>query len=469
MASIVNFTGLASGIDSNALIEALLEQKRSSRIRPLQEKNSALEETNSAFSDLKTKLNALKDLADNFRLVNGGGLAKLAASSNESAVGVSASNAASNGSYSVTVSQLAKNGSISFNDRFSASNATINSAINNGAVAADRTVTYTIGTGGTAETIAIELTSSSTLSDLVTSFNEQSSNAEASVINVGTSSAPSYALVINSLNSGTELGSVAASVGSEITSAGSGAFSASTTSQATNASFSVSGISGTLTRSSNAINDVISGLTLNLQGTGSSTLTVSDDADASAENVQELVDAYNEVLTFIRENDLVSREEDGQEVSNIFGPLASTSLDENVISALRGAFSNSGTTGGLINILADLGVTTQRDGSLSFDVDTFKEALSQDAGSVNTIMQNLGESLAAVDGTIAQFTRFNGLIDQSVTSNQNEIRGNESRIGDLEKALAREEESLIKRFSRLEGLIGQLNSQQNALSSLLPS
>ncbi len=469
MSSLINFSGLASGIDSSALIKAVLDQQRTSRLTPLEEKVSTLTETNSSLDKLSDLLETLKTKATSFRAVSGGAISKIASSSDETKTSAVASNGATNGTYSLTVSQLARNGVASFDDRFSSASSAINSSINNGALAADRTVDVSIGTGTNMETVSIELTSSTTAQQFVDSFNSSAENAEASLVNVGTSASPSYAIVITGNYQGTDQGQIAITVGTEIQSAGTGAFTSNTLTQAQNSQFIVSGITGTISRPTNSVTDVISGLTLNFKATGASTVSVSNDADATISTVQDFVDAYNEVVRYAVEQDQITREEDGNVVTNIFSPLANSSLDENILGALRDSLRGASSSSGTARVLADLGITTERDGTLKFDTDTFQDAIDNDSQGVQTILETLGEDLASVNGTISQYTRFNGLIDVQESSNQSQISTLNDRIADIEASLAKQEENLVSRYARLEGLIGQLNSQQTALSSLLPS
>jgi flagellar hook-associated protein 2 len=468
MASI-NFSGIASGIDTSSLIKSILDQQRSSRIAPLEDKRTAFQDANSSFSELKSLLNKLSDSAQTFRSINGGAIAKQGTSSDETVASVSASNAATSGTYNLSVTQRAKNGTYSYNDRFSSETSVLNSSINNGAAAVDRTVNIQVGSGASAETVAVELTNTSTAKDFVTSFNSQSSLATASIVNVGTSSVPSYAIVINSNSEGLDLGNISQTAsGSELAS-GSGTLQASTVSQATNATLSLSGVSGTITRSSNTIADVINGVTLSLQSIGSTQVSVSPDAGKTTSSLRSLVDAYNAVVTYISENDQITQEEgDGGQTKNVFGPLTSSSLDENVLGSLRNALNNAGISGSTINLFADLGVTTQRDGTLAFDSSVFEDALSSNESSVGTILTNLSDDIGGVAGTIAEYTRFNGAIDRVVSVNSEGISALNKRITEVESSLSSQEKSLTQQYARLEGLIGKLNSQQSTLTAILP-
>ncbi len=470
--ALISFSGIASGIDSASLIEALLDQQRQARITPLETAVTELQETNSSLEELSTLLDNLKSSVDIFRVINGGGVAKTGLSSDESILSAAASNSAQTGTYDITVNQLAKNATFSFDDRFSSGDTAINSSINDGAADADRTVSFTVGTGGDAENIDIVLTSTTSANDFVQQFNAQSDKATASLINVGTTASPSYAIMINSDSEGTEDGTITLnSVGTEVQTAGAGAgaFTSNQLNQATDLEFTLDGVAGTITRSSNTVSDVVSGVTFTASDVGSATISVGVDSETTRGSLEEFVEAYNEIVAFIAENDTVTRDESGAEVTNIFGPLAGTSLDENIISALRSAFSESSSSGNLaVNTLADLGITTDRDGSLLFDGDVFTEAIGDDPAGTESLLARLGENLGAVDGTIAQFTRFNGLIDQSVFSNTEQISAKQTRISDVEDSLARQEQALTAQFARLEAQIGQLQSQQNALLSLLP-
>lgn len=465
MAPTISFSGIASGIDSTSLIQALLDRSRATRIAPLESRIESLGDENDAFGTLSALLNKLKDHVQNFRTLNGGILSKFAVSSDETVASASASNGAPIGSTTVNVLQIAKNGTFSFDDNFSS----LGSPVAPGLVdTGNNSITIDVGTGSDQESVNLNVTSATTLDDLVSQFNNSSSKAVASIVNKGTSSSPQYAFVVNSLKEGSAQGEIAVSVGSDITSAG--IFNSSTLSQAQDAQFTISGINGTVTRASNTISDVFDGLTFTFSKPGSTTFTVASDVDATTETLQGFVDIYNEIVDFVKENDLVTRTENGDQVENIFGPLSSSSLDEQILSTLRNAISSSGNSSGTsAKIFADLGITTNQDGTLEFDSDVFAKALSSDPDSVAKIAANLGETLGAVDGSIAQYTRFNGLIDGLTNSNSSTISDLNKRVADLEKILSREEQNLTNQFARLESLVGNLQSQQSALSSILPS
>lgn len=465
--SVINFSGLASGIDSSALIKAQSDASRKQRVDPLETKVTELEETNAKLEELRSKLSDFQSKAKTFTTLSGGGLAKTASSSNENSLSATPSNAAANGIYSVTVSQKAKNAVLSFNDRFTSASAPIKPTMNDGAAAVDRTVTFTIGSGATATTVSLEMTSTTTPMELVNNFNTSTTKATAALVNVGTAASPSYAFVVTSGKEGITDGQLAVSVGSEVT-GGTPALATNTLDAATNATLTVSGIAGTITRPSNTITDLIPGVTLELQGTGTSTLTVKEDVSTTTTKVQEFVDAYNEIVKLIKENNTVERQEEGADVKNVFGPLASTRTDDNALQSIKTALSGAiNPDGGEIRIFADLGVTSERDGTLKFDTKTFESAMAKEPSSVDKILKTFADTAANTGGTIDTLIRFNGLLDLSINSNKSQIEGHNARIADAEVFIAKQEETMRLRFARLESTVSKLQGQQSQLSSAL--
>ena len=66
--SSVTFSGLASGIDSSALIESLIAQQRKARVTPLENKISKYQDTKDSLTELKSLLNNF-DISKSFQKV----------------------------------------------------------------------------------------------------------------------------------------------------------------------------------------------------------------------------------------------------------------------------------------------------------------------------------------------------------------------------------------------------------------
>lgn len=464
MAGGINFSGLASGIDTAALIQATSDATRSARVAPSEKRVAELEETNAAAEELTTKLDLLRASLKNFATINGGGVSKTATSSKESVLAASATNSAINGAYSVSVSSLAKNHTYSFDQTFASSGSALDAALTGSEPAIDRTVTFTIGSGAEQETVSVEVTDGSfTISDFVTAFNNASTKAQASLVNTGTSASPAYKVVISSNYEGTEKGTITrTALGASL-----GVLTAASEDAATDASVTVTGI-GTVTRATNSISDIIPGVTLSLSSTGNATVRIAEDPDTTVSKVQDFIDAYNDVVKYINEGNVVTRDETKKEVTNTFGPLASTRVDDNALTALRSALSASKSEGGTaIRIFADLGITTQRDGTLLFDSAKLKSAIASEPSSVSDVLSSFADTAATTGGTIDVYTRFNGLIDLTINTNKDAIADLNDRIQETERQIERQEESMRARYARLEALMSKLQQQQSSLTSAL--
>jgi flagellar hook-associated protein 2 len=453
--SSITFSGLASGIDTNALIDAITESSRTTQVAPYQRQVDDLEETNSAFEELASKVSELKTTLSQFTSVAGGGLSKSATSSRDSVASATLSSAATNGSYSLSVTSIAKNATYSFGAGYSSETSALG--------AGSETVTYTVGTGADIETVSFNVTAATTVTDFVTSFNAASSKAEASLVNVGTSSTPSYKVVISSSNEGLIKGQLLR------TSSGNGTWltGSESTDQAANASFSIAGI-GSITRSTNTVSDVISGVSFSLSSTGSATIKISEDAATTSSAIQTFVDQYNEIVSFVSENNLVTRTSSSSGSAVIFGALSSSRTDDNFLGAMRSALaSSSAAAGSTVRIFADIGITTARDGTLTFDTTKFQSAAGTEASSVSALLRSFADTTSLTGGTFDMYTRFGGFFDSVRNSNTSQITTLSQRIADAEEAIGRQASDMRSRFARLESVMSRLQGQQSSLSSLL--
>lgn len=453
--SSVQFSGLASGIDSAALIDSVV-QSRQIRNDIRKKQISDLQAETDSLRELKTKMVALNDLIDKFRSINGGGVSKRANSTDGSVLSAVASAAAPNASYNITVTSTANTATGSFNRSYGSTTDALS--------AENGTIDITIGSGANQISISQNVNANTTtMADFVTAFNarpEASGRVAASAVNIGTEDAPDYRLMFTTLESGTAKGSLSiSSTTSDMVD--------TNVSQATNAEFSIAGI-GTISRSSNNISDVIPGLTFSLSGPGTTTVSVSNDPDKSFNQAQEFVDAYNDIVKFIRENNTIERIESGNSVSNIYGSLAKARVDDEFLSTFRTNLSSAKSTSGVaVTSLSQMGFVTNRDGSITLREDEFKAAIQSDVIGSSEALTDFANKVAGIDGAIYQYTKFNGQIDISLEANNNQIENISKAIAQLDRQTDKVREGLTLRFASLESTVGRLQSQQSALSGIL--
>lgn len=457
MAGSISFPGIGSGIDGSSIAQALFDQltlqnaPRQSQIESLQSENSALDQLN-------TLLLGVADSIDPLSTLNGGGGAKTASTSNKDVATASAGSNAESGSYDIEVKQLADNASGSFTASF---NSGSDFLISDGGNAGQ--VTFTVGEGDSAQQFDVNVDELTTAQDFVNEVNEQSGGSvSASLVNIGTDSNPDYKITFQTTESGTENGSLDVSATEALAAELGGA----TINQAQNAVFSVDGINGEIQRSSNNIDDVISGVSFQLQGTGAATISVQDDAGSTASQLESFVAAFNSLVEFVNKEDAVEVSQQNGETVNIAGALAGTNVDDSALNAVRSAISSASSGDGSTS-LAALGLSTNQDGTLSFDRDKFEAKFNQDPGAASEAVTSLADKLGGATGAIQQFTGFGKLIDSAQATNNNEIKNLQDTITKVERSAASRQDALQNQFTSLESLLAKLNSDASLISGLL--
>ena len=457
---IAQFSGLASGIDSKALIDAIIEarelvnEKRKAEVEHLTSETDALEELN-------TKLLALNDLIDPLRTANAGGLSKRAASSDPTVGTAIVGSNANNASYNITVTSIANSSTGSFDNSYTTATDFVSTA-------GSGNVTLTVGLGAEQVIINAAVTqNSTTLDQLVLAINNDPNAAgrvAASVVNVGTTASPSYKLMFTSLQQGTSSGTLALAADAAITELS----GLATVDPATDAVFSLDGVTGSVTRDSNTVDDVISGITFNLLKAGTTTISIGNDADTTADKMDEIVSAFNEIVEFVNENDTLTRDSESRDGNVIYGSLAKTRIDNDFLAFFRSNISAATAAGGTsVTSMSELGLSTNRDGTITFDPDTFKEAVGDDPVGVGQVLNSFADAAAGVSGSIYQFTKLQGFIDIGVESNNSEITNINEAIAALERQTAKQREGLERQFSKLESVTSRLQRRQSALSGIL--
>jgi flagellar hook-associated protein 2 len=449
--AIVQFGGLITGLDTNALIEGLVQAEQRP-IELLQNQKVRFQAQDGIVTSLVSALAALKSSARGLSLSTDFHR-KAAASSDATALTATADSTAESGSFNVVVDALAKAQSVR-----STTFATATDAIGTG------TLTLTVGEKETAVTVDA---TNQTLTGLKNAINASGAAVTASIVNVGTGDTPDFRLVVQSKQTGTEnavtiSGTLAGGTnpfagGGEVVQA------------ASNALFSVSGLA--VTRSSNTISDVVPGVTFTLLKEGdhngivestdaSSEVTISADGSTLNGAIKKFVADFNAVNKIV--NDQFALDPD----SNRQGALGGDASLRGIISRLRKELSAPGGIGVGFRFLSDIGIRFQDDGSLTVDDAKLSSALAANPDGVSdlfTLVENgVGKRVPdAVDDFISS-------VDGSLTFRQKGIRAS---IETIDRKVASEEERvagfqtrLTAQFAALERLVSQLRSQGDFLT-----
>jgi flagellar hook-associated protein 2 len=333
----------------------------------------------------------------------------------------------------------------------------------------------------------IEFDPTDTLDDAVTKINAAGAGVRVSVINDGSASAP-YRLSIVANNSGSAgrfiLDTNGFDLDPETLSAGTDArvfFGSSDPAKAV-----------LISSTTNALDDVIQGVNIDLLATSETpvNVTIANDTSRVESQVDQLVSAYNTVLDRIKNQTRFV--EDTGERGALLG-------DTTIIGLQAGLFSTAnGTNFGFndqFSRLAEVGVTIGTGGKLEFDKDRFREALADDPEAVEELFTrrtidpdsdttDFGNGITVTDrsartqytelGVIPQLEQLadlyidsiDGVLTRRNRALDNQIQTQQGRIDSLTEGLTRERERLERQFVAMEQALAQLQGQQNALASI---
>ncbi len=363
-------SGLASGIQYNNIIDAMIQADRASTA-VIETRKATFQGRLDAVRSLNSKMLSVQlDLAslNNKTLFNG----KSAISSNTSAITSTASSSAAAGTYNFEVLAVAKASQL----------ATAGSASSSAGLGAG-TISLQLGTAG-ATTINID-DSSSSLDGIARAINAAGVGVNASVVNDGSSGTP-YRLMLTSKDTGTA---------NAITVSGTGGmgtlFTGSTVLQAgSDAQIRLgSGANAlTLTKSSNTFPDVVQGLTLTANAVGSSTVTVGNQSGDVSTAVKNFVDSYNAVAQYMTDN--ASFNSTNSKAGVLFGESDVRTQFNSLTQTILGSVPGLPLT---MSTMTAVGIDYDRTtGKLTLDQTKLTDAVNADPQAVGKLFTNSGTS-----------------------------------------------------------------------------
>ncbi len=463
----IKFGGLASGIDTSAIIDALMDVERLP-IKRMEADRADVVKRQGLMRELNTMLLALREAArgidnrsDSLTAVASKEelLATSAQSADESVLGASSSGSAAPGTYAVRVEQLAT-AARSVTAAYGASTDLVGQ---NGD-------TLSISYGGSAP-IALTLDGTESLQDVADLVNEDVDNdgsVRASILDDGQGG---FRLVIVGADVGTDDD---VTVTTSITGPLGVPFLDPALSQsATDAQLVVFGVP--ITRDTNEVSDVIPGVTLRLTGTNDPnvatdavTVTVSRDGDAIAAKLQTFVDAYNAIREFsLRQSAYDTVNKKAGPLSGDLGLRLSEKAAQDVLGR---SFTFAGNP---FSSVSSIGIEFEKGGKLSLDRAVLDAALASDPDSVRQLLAGDGTT----DGAATALARAlepvvrsgDGILAERLEATKDEIDGIDDRIERAEARLGRIEESLTRRFTALEQLISAFQSSSSFLDRITAS
>lgn len=428
MATSVSALGIGSGIDAESLVSQLMSVERQP-LTQLNTKESSTKEKISAFGTLKSKLDTLQSTADVLGSANKLSAFKATVADTTLAT-ATATGSAPAGTYSINVIRLATAHKIASDSNFSSSSDAVGAG----------TLAITVGT----TTTNVSLSSgTATLANLRDAINASSAKVTANII----SGDSGTKLVLTAKESGQTVGIAAAD-----DNAGDGADFAKLSTFNTvgaapqSAQVEVDGV--LVSANSNTVTTALSGVTLNLAKTGTTTLTVARDSSTVKTAVDNFVKAYNDLQT--QAKTLTQYDTANNKGSTLTGDATVRSIQSQIYSALSQVPAG---IGGAYSRLSDLGITLQSSGQLSLDSSKLQTAIDANFSSVVSTLNAYG---GAFKTKATQLTASNGIVAGRTASLNQSIK----LIGQQRETMQTRLDAVEKRYRN------QFTSLDTAVASM---
>ena len=454
------YTGITSDtIDQLLQSDELRKTVIQNKIDKINTKSQAWTDISTRLSNLTSKLDVLQDEATY--------QTKKVTSSDDTIATISGTSDSLEGSYDLIVKQLATSSKITGGVVSKADGTTKISTKD--ALGYNGKLTITNGaTDGsdTALTVEIDVKATDSLKDIANAIN----NAKDPSDSTGTKGAGLKATIVNNqlVVTSEEMGDRTLTIGGDLKD--SLGFANSQTTRGQNAKFTLDGIE--MERNSNSPTDVVDGVTLNFKKADASkpiTLGLTNDTDKELSAVKDFVSQYNSVMSFLSEKMDVG---DPSKSDNTTGALAGDStlisLQSKLQSTVLGGKSVNGVSA------STLGLSVDRNGTLSLDETKFKAQLAKNPNAVKDFFfvdtsskystEKTGTGYTAdfkavIDRYTSTKSGSEGVISLRKSSYQNEIKDYNKQIERITEQIATKRARYVTMFTNLDAAIGSLQSQ----------
>ena len=454
------YTGITSDtIDQLLQSDELRKTVIQNKIDKINTKSQAWTDISTRLGNLTKKLEVLQDAATY--------QTKKTTSSDDTIATISGTSDSLEGSYDLIVKQLATSSKITGGVVSKADGTTKISTKDALGYSGKLTITNGATDGSdTALTVEIDVNATDSLKDIANAIN----NAKDPSDSTGTKGAGLKATIVNNqlVVTSEEMGDRTLTIGGDLKD--SLGFANSQTTRGQNAKFTLDGIE--MERNSNSPTDVVDGVTLNFKKADASkpiTLGLTNDTDKELSAVKDFVSQYNSVMSFLSEKMDVG---DPSKSDNTTGALAGDStlisLQSKLQSTVLGGKSVNGVSA------STLGLSVDRNGTLSLDETKFKAQLAKNPNAVKDFFfvdtsskystEKTGTGYTAdfkavIDRYTSTKSGSEGVISLRKSSYQNEIKDYNKQIERITEQIATKRARYVTMFTNLDAAIGSLQSQ----------
>lgn len=454
------YTGITSDtIDQLLQSDELRKTVIQNKIDKINTKSQAWTDISTRLSNLTSKLDVLQDEATY--------QTKKVASSDDTIATVSGTSDSLEGSYDLVVKQLATASKITGGIVSKADGTTKISTKDALGYSGKLTITNGATDGSDkALTVEIDVKATDSLKDIANAIN----NAKDSSDSTGTKGAGLKATIVNNqlVVSSEEMGDRTLTIGGDLKD--SLGFANSQTTRGQSSKFTLDGIE--MERNTNTPTDVVDGVTFTLKKadpTKTITLGLTNDTDKELSAVKDFVSQYNSVMSFLSEKMDVG---DPSKSDNKTGALAGDSTLISLQSKLQSTVLSGKSVNGVS--ASTLGLSVDRNGTLSLDETKFKAQLAKNPNAVKDFFfvdtsskystEKTGTGYTAdfkavIDRYTSTKSGSEGVISLRKSSYQSEIKDYNKQIERITEQIATKRARYVTMFTNLDAAIGSLQSQ----------
>jgi flagellar hook-associated protein 2 len=231
---------------------------------------------------------------------------------------------------------------------------------------------------------------------------------------------------------------------------------------AANAEVEINGV--TVIDSDNSFGDAVPGLDIEIYQTNTSeeNVTVGLDKDKIESNVQDIVDAYNNVVSYV----------DAQTVYNtelkIAGALLGNTTVTRVIRKMASLVGAQYESGSSLDALSLMGISSTTDGTLSIDSSVFQDALDEHLDDVVGMFTDSSGFGATMREQIDVYTdTVDGTLESYKDSLEGQIRDLQDSVASYDYRIIRYEERLRAQFAAMESFLGGMQGTSNYMAQMM--
>lgn len=464
--NVLTALGAGSGIDIPTLVTSLTQAQFANKTDQLKSKSDTLDKQ---ISDVGTLLGSLQNFSTSLSsLASGGTLSTAPTSSNSAVVGVSALPGASLAglSSSIEVRQIASAQSAAttvLDPAASIGTGTLTLSFGKATVGTGGSMTdFVAGSGAAIPPIAIDA-AHATLKGIASAINAANAGVTASVVSDGGGAR----LVLRGRTGESQGFTLAATEdagapGLSALDIGPGATGTAIGSAAGDAIVAVDGVA--FHRASNQISDLVNGVKLSLTAAAPGTsIAIGTTAPTAAltQAAGDFVDTFNQLHTMIG-GDLDAK------TGSLHSDVAAAALAR-ALTALTSRPLLTGQPAGAPTTLAEIGVATNRDGSLKLDTAKLQRALASYPDAVEAMFASADKSSSALPAAMAAITTAAANTATGLARSQSSYTAAKGKIADQQAKLTTDEDSykarLTQQFSSMDSRVAAYKSTQTFLQN----